>query len=153
MPCFGDAGLMMEMFSALCSSQSPHVALEHLKCCQCDRRTEFSIVINLSLNFNTHIWLVLTVLDRAAQGFQGQHWVEAVCCGGWDIYYAGLRHGAAKCSPDPDMLTSKTDIHTSGRQQPSHMHLALAKWMRRSPISSLPPLAGRAIISTLQVKK
>lgn len=52
-----------------------YVAIEHLKrdCCDC----EFSIVINLSLNFNSHVQLVATVLDRAAPEFQRESCVAA----------------------------------------------------------------------------
>lgn len=42
----------------------PHVATEPLKCGLCGSGTKFLLLFNF--NFNSHVWLVATVLDNEA---------------------------------------------------------------------------------------
>lgn len=63
------------------------------------------------------MWLGATALDRAAQDFRGWHWMAACVLAVGEVrHHAGLRQGAALCSPDPN--TADREVQLSHHQLP-----------------------------------
>lgn len=73
------------------------------------------------------MWLGATTLDRAAQGFRGWHWMAAsVLAVGEVRHHAGLRQGAALCSPDSNTADRKVQ-HSYHQQTSIQLPLVLGK--------------------------